>query len=191
MRTKSRCSDKARRVLPIRGAFFCLLVVSQLVAAQDSATKATADLADTTLAELGENHAEEVVDEITVIGRRSVKAIQRQIIKADATLYNLYNSLNSDSQYHIYCKNEMTTGSNIRHRACRPQFERDMRFITRDEIVGSSDTMLTAAELRRHREIMRKQMLDLAAENPALSEAILNRAALQRAYDLEKMRMHE
>lgn len=171
-------------------------MVSQLVAAQDPDAGNEREPIDAVLAEFGKKRtapvSDEVIDEIIVEGRRSLNSIQRDINKADDTLYNLFNSLNSDNKYDIYCKNEIRTGTRIKSdRICRPKFERDLIIDTQVEARGNSGINLPMVEIRRHRAVMREKMLSLAAENPELSEAILKRAELQRVYDLEQKRRHE
>lgn len=195
-RMEPRLPTKPAKTQHFRVWLLLALVVSQLVAAQNPDIGAEREPIEAALAEFGERRTEpvsdDVIDEITVKGRRSLNSIQRDIYEADDTLYNLFNSLNSDNKYDVYCKREMRTGTNIKsHRICRPQFERDLMFDTREEVSGSFSTNLPTAEIRRHRAVMREKMLSLAMENPGLSEAILKRAELQRAYDLERKRRLE
>ncbi len=156
--------------------------------AVDSSAEATADSVDANPDEM---------DEITVRGARSLVAIERQILRADQRLYGISNTLIDDSLYKVFCRRETTAGSNIRKRVCRPGFERDLASDAWEveKQMGRQggnrftfDYNLPEAELRKHRDIFKQKMMELAAEDPELADAILARAKLQREYAQQRQR---
>ncbi len=131
----------------------------------------------------------EPIDEITVVAPRSEVSIRQEIRVADEVLYGLYNELNTDSRYDIHCRREKRPASNISERVCRPAFERDVSLEAWDDAANSPDFSLPEGELKRHRQKLNEIMLELAAANPDLAEAILRRARLQHELrDLERRR---
>jgi len=140
------------------------------------------------------------IDEITVRGARSLVPIERQMQRADQKLYEISNKLIDDPQYKVFCLRESTAGSNIKKRVCRPGFERNLAADAweAEKTMGRQggnrfafDYNLPEAELRKHREIFTQKLMELAATNPDLAEAILIRAKLQRDYQKERQRQLE
>ncbi len=64
----------------------------------------------------------EMIDEITVIGQRSLGALRLEVQMARERVYDLFNSLNDNDEFNIHCRNESSTGTRILQRVCRPQF---------------------------------------------------------------------
>ncbi len=165
--------------VPIYGA--------QEEAEAESATRSTND-----------NEADsEAIDEITVRGERSLVAIERQMQRADQKLYGISNKLIDDPLYKVFCLRESTAGSKIKKRVCRPGFERNLAADAWEDekTMGRQggnrftfDYKLPEAELRKHREIFKQKLTELAATNPDLAEAILTRAKLQRDYQETRQR---
>ena len=138
---------------------------------------------------------ERAIDEITVVAPRTITAIKAAITKADRKMYALFNDMNQDRRYDVSCTLENRYGSNMKTRVCRPQFERDVL----DEAFRDNSTWTSfdrpEAELRRYREEFRQKMIDFAATNPELQQAVFERARLQRdlkqAEDLQRQARRE
>jgi TonB family protein len=64
----------------------------------------------------------EQIDEITVIGQRSLRELRLEVQIARERVYDLFNSLNSHDEFNIYCYNVPRTGTRIPQRVCRPQY---------------------------------------------------------------------
>jgi hypothetical protein len=114
-------------------------------------------------------------DEITVRGARSLVAIGRQIQRADQKIYGISNTLIDNPLYKVFCRRETTAGFNIQKRVCRPGFERDLASDAWEHeiLMGlqggnrfTFDYRLPQAELRKHRDIFKQKMTELAAEDP-------------------------
>ena len=100
-------------VLHIRCGFAagCLvaLFVSALVHAQEQ--------------EQNEQDADEVMDEIVVVSKKSLDQLRVELWAAEDRAYELFNELNGDNDYDIHCYREVPTGSKILRRVCRTRFE--------------------------------------------------------------------
>jgi hypothetical protein len=64
----------------------------------------------------------EQIDEITVIGQRSLRELRLEAQAARERVYDLFNSLNSHDEFNIHCYNVPRTGTRIPQRVCRPQY---------------------------------------------------------------------
>src|SRR5690606_4770354 len=57
-----------------------------------------------------------------VLGRRPLRTLRFEAEAARERVYDLFNSFNSNSEFHIHCSNAARTGTRITQRVCRPQF---------------------------------------------------------------------
>jgi len=188
------------REMSLRNSLVSLLLMSLCLFGTSTSVVAAQEVENDSAVEQVTSDSEESsqqMDEITVKGARSLVAIERQMERADQRLYGVSNTLIDDPLYKVYCFRESTAGSKIKKRVCRPGFERniasdaweDERQMGRQG--GNRYTFdydLPEAELRKHREIFKQKLIELAADNPNLADAILDRAKLQRDYAQERQR---
>ena len=64
----------------------------------------------------------EQIEEITVVGQRSRRDLRLEVQLARERVYDLFNSLNTDSEFDIHCRDAAMTGTRMTQRVCRPQF---------------------------------------------------------------------
>jgi hypothetical protein len=62
------------------------------------------------------------MDEIQVLGTRSLRTLRLEMQAARERVYDLFNSLNSDDDFDIHCRNVPRTGTRIPQRVCRPRY---------------------------------------------------------------------
>ncbi|MGI9270800.1 MAG: hypothetical protein ACR2QT_03430 [Woeseiaceae bacterium] len=128
----------------------------------------------------------EVVDEITVMGVRDLGSLRTELMRAEDEVYNLYNELNDDDDYDIICQRVASIGSQIKKRVCQSRLYRDaLSEATEDEDGG----ILFAGSLvneKKHSQILREKMFDVASKNPQLVIALRKRHALQQKFDSER-----
>src|SRR5690606_19198341 len=62
------------------------------------------------------------IEEITVVGRQTTRTLRLEVQAAKETIYDLFNSLSDDGEFHIHCRDSAATGTRITQRICRPQF---------------------------------------------------------------------
>lgn len=67
----------------------------------------------------------EPIEEVTVRGQRPLRELRLEVQVARERVYDLFNSLNSDDEFDIHCRNEPRTGTRIPQRVCRPRFADD------------------------------------------------------------------
>lgn len=144
--------------------------------------------------------AREEIDEITVVGPRSLVAIERQIERADLAMYDIANALIDDPLYKTYCRLETSAGTNVKRRICVPGYERELMSEAWEDDKSmrrmgeggvSFDYKLPEGELRKYRENYKQIMIRLATDNPKLAEAIYERAQLQQEFDSTQRARHQ
>lgn len=194
---------RLRRDFSLRNSLVSLLLTSTFLLGASVSVPAAQDVEDDSTAEPVPARVEansQEMDEITVKGTRSLVSIERQIQRAEQKLYGVSNPLIDDPLYKVFCLRESTAGSNIKKRICRPGFERDLasdrwedekRMGRQGGNNYTFDYNLPEAELRKHREIFKHKLMELAVDNPNLAEAIFTRAKLQRDYAQERQRQLE
>lgn len=64
---------------------------------------------------------QEILEEITVRGDQTFISIRRQIQRAEDNMYSLFNELNSNDDFDIFCRKRWR-GSHIARRECEPMF---------------------------------------------------------------------
>ena len=72
-----------------------------------------------------ENVSQRPIEEIQVIGERSLSFLRNEIRREEENLYRIFNELNSHDRFDIKCKVERRTWSYILARNCYPKFFTD------------------------------------------------------------------
>lgn len=168
----------------LRSLWRTIVAASALFAGGPLAAQDAEGMADTVGAggwELVEDVPDEAIDEIIVIAPQSVAAIKAQIVRVERKMYGLYNEMNTDREYDIYCRREGVYASRRKERVCLPQFEHGVLEESWNDLSTWTGAGRPEAELRAKREILRQKMIDFAEQNPALKDAIFERARLQRS----------
>ncbi len=65
---------------------------------------------------------DQVIDDIVVVGKKSVASLRRNVYKAEEDFYSIYNKLNDDKDYNVRCFYERPTGTRIKTHVCRARF---------------------------------------------------------------------
>lgn len=170
-----------------------LLLLTSL--ALPSFAESTADRIARTGAEV-----DEVLEEITIIGDRSMGSLTHLIMKAEDRIYDIFNGMNSDKRYDVVCRWDAPIGSNIKRRSCRPNFvinaQSDNARAVLAYMQGSayatdpSEASSFAAQLYHHFPIFHQKMIASIKENPELLEAIVKYNELKGAVYKEKKRRY-
>ena len=114
------------------------------------------------------------MEEITVIGQRSLGTLRVQIDRAEDRMFDIFNKLNTDNLYDIHCRKVATTGSLIKRKTCAPEyFDRTEADMTQLRVAG----VMVGAEymnvrLVRYNKVMGEKWGQFAKANPDLLQAI-------------------
>jgi hypothetical protein len=133
---------------------------------------------------------ERPIEEIQVIGERSLITLQNEIRADEVQMYELFNDLNSNDDFDVTCRNITHTGTLI------PTWECDAGFMTRERFQNVQDFLQSGFipktdeqmywENRHKVAALNAEMIALAKENPALARAMLDlHAKRQRMEELQ------
>ncbi len=144
------------------------------------------------------------IEQINVIGERSLLTMRNEIIREEDTLYRMFNDLNSNDKFDIFCRKQSNTHSRIPKRSCEPQFltnQRqqssrhsisEMRQAFSDEGVNLAilqnglDLLEPEGELKQQLagdyEDMNEEIFRIAMENPDYLAVLQKIAQLQAVY---------
>ncbi len=139
------------------------------------------------------------IEEIQVLGTRTLYSIRMEIVDEENKIFSMFNELNSDDKFDIFCDDIAPTGSHIKQRVCEPRFATETRAqMSQDYVqgigisVGSSDL---ETETAIEREEIAKEHLRIAADYPEYLEMLTTltnlRATLKSRRDAQWGKLRE
>lgn len=133
---------------------------------------------------------EETIDEIKVMGARSLALMRREVVDAEDRVFELFNELNEDDDYDIICKRETRIGSQLPRRICQTRIYREqLSRVTNDEELGLLPVSNMTRNSRSQQTVIDK-MRALAAAHPELLDALRYRRQLEKRYEEEHARRY-
>ncbi len=134
--------------------------------------------------------APDAIDEIVVMGGRSLTLLRHEVTQAEDVFYDRYNFLNEDDRYDMICKDETPIGTRIPVRVCKTRVIRDAeRQATQDGMIfgpaniGSTPVIPSA---NKHNEILQKKLRAFAISDPELQDALMDYDRLSRKFAVER-----
>ena len=132
------------------------------------------------------------MEEILVIGERSLHTLQMEVYKAEDIKFKLFNSLNSTDDFDITCEYIAPTelNSRIKRRVCDVGYMKKAHqidsymFLTRG-IRPRSDHQLVV-EFADKARALNKEIIELAAKHPSLTKAMIDEYEIKQRYILER-----
>ncbi len=119
---------------------------------------------------------DEAIEDIVVVGQKSMADLRRDVFQAEEDYYSAYNKLNDDKEYDVRCFYERPTGTRIKNHVCRARFvtnayERHARRNRGDlSRVANQDAIPVPAEKTAK---FQEKMETLIAANPELQAALV------------------
>ena len=148
--------------------------------------------------------SEKPIDEITVVAPRSENSIRAEIIAVEEKMFDIFNAVNTNRDFHVVCGWEdrdtgnPSTVSRLKEWRCvslgeKHILSREFANVTGRDAVANARSLETLMQgpIRRHRANMQQEMIALAEENPELANAIYERAALERDLAEARRRKNE
>jgi len=137
----------------------------------------------------------EAYEEIVVVGEPTLRNLRVALRAAENRVYEVFNALNDDNEFDIYCYSETRTGTNISRRVCKPNFvdtattNMGQAFLNylRGGLGGAQAPSI--AIVRFKSGILREKMTALANESPELREAMLRYDELAGAFETARQRI--
>lgn len=191
-------ADDLRGRRRIAAVIFSILVLGIGRAAAQSAAAPQAEGPD---GRVQPHEAITADEEVTVIGKRSLRDLRLEVQAARERVYDLFNSLNIDDEFDIHCKDAPRTGTRIPQRICRPQYtDNATHFAGREFLLalffdcggglceqglatGNARAQAALSEVPGKDHELAVEVQRLARENPEFRRAILSYDAAERRYD--------
>jgi hypothetical protein len=129
------------------------------------------------------------VDEEIVVRGRSRALLRMQFELAEDAVYERFNEINSDDEFDIHCRREVTTGSRIQQRVCQGNFWREAQADAGQETArglqgsASLNPQLFLGEALYKRELLAEEMRRLASEDEQLLQSLVVLANVKLAMD--------
>lgn len=131
------------------------------------------------------------MEEITVIGQRSIMNLRLQLDRAVDRMYAIYNEINKDDEFDIICRWEAPTGSRIDRKLCTPVFVDTIQAtatqyalwdINYSSTPDNSSTSLYVdySAIAVANQKLREHMKRLILGNPRLFDAVVEEARLRQ-----------
>jgi hypothetical protein len=115
--------------------------------------------------------------------KKSLSRLRKEFNDAEEEFYALFNSVNTDDEFDVDCRNEVALGSRRKVHACKADFlwkyEAEMAEEYGRRIDGEGGgSLLRGSQLEKKQELLRSKISSAISENPELqrSFAILARA---------------
>ena len=142
----------------------------------------------------------EEIEEIVVVGEKSLLVMQKEVERAADNVFDTFNVLNTDPEFDIRCEKRAQVGTRIKQRICRPQFEYDIEAEYAEKFgdamnqggLASQNIGMSAgagsAKILSRKKILDEKMAAMAMENPELGQALVNLVLAERKYEAERKR---
>jgi len=165
--------------------------------------------------ERGATAAQENPEEVVVRGRR-IGELRAEVEDARERAYELFNDLNNNDEFDVYCRKEIRSGTNVPAEVCRAQFEnRISADAAREYLSGlfsacngaggvTQDCMFSNAgaaaisraqgvegQLAGKREQMTDEIFRVARENDEFAQAILDWYEANQQYEAARKRRRD
>jgi hypothetical protein len=168
-----------------------LIALTTCAAWQVFAQETDPDVAETDVGTVYEDNTDPI-EEITVMGARSLLSLRHELTLAEDNFFDKYNLLNEDDRYDIICKDEVHVGSRIPVRECISRVIRESRIeATQNAITLGSGTVggtPRGREEAKHSRALQENLRTLAMQDKDLQDALMEYDALRRKYEEEHAR---
>jgi hypothetical protein len=139
--------------------------------------------------------AQRAIEEIEVIGQRSLLSWRFQMYSAEDRMYEMFNTLNSSDELDVECEQRQLTGSHMAFRFCNRRYMEDAQAENaidafRGYAFPKGPMQLWAENARTH-EKFDADVKRLVAEHPEFAAAIKEMAAARERYFAERRHVRE
>ena len=141
----------------------------------------------------GTTAGDEAVEDIVVVGEKSLSKLRREVYQAEEDFYSIYNKLNDNRDYDVRCYYEKPTGSNIKNHVCRARFvtnayERHARRNRNN--MSRVANQSTDAKLEEQTARYQENLETLIAQNPELEQALIRYNTLRAQFVATREQNH-
>ncbi len=132
---------------------------------------------------------DEAIEDIVVVGQKSMAELRRDVFQAEEDFYSVYNKFNDDKEYDVRCFYEKPTGTNIKNHVCRARFvtkafERHARRNRNNlsSVANQSADPVIAEKTAKYQV----KLETLVAANPELQTALVRYTTLRAQFMAER-----
>ncbi|MFP6828857.1 MAG: hypothetical protein VCC36_07445 [Gammaproteobacteria bacterium] len=126
------------------------------------------------------------MEELTVVAPQSLQSMRDGLVRAEDDVLAVFNDLNDDNDFDIYCVKETPTLSYIPIRVCRARFVDRLTAQAASDFLGGSAYDDPRGQLSYYGSLLRQKMSELVDESPDLYQALLAYYELKIDYDDER-----
>ena len=120
--------------------------------------------------------SDEPIEEITVVGPKTLLNLKFAAQRAEEDFFKLFNELNEDDEFDVFCDKDSNTYSRIKRRRCWSPFEREIEEDAMRDMVGPTGQLsggtrrmpLNEALIRVKRKEQAEMLQQMVLENPEL-----------------------
>jgi hypothetical protein len=119
---------------------------------------------------------DEAIDDIVVVGEKSLARLRKDVFEAEEDFYSVFNKLNDEKDYDVRCFYEKATGTHIKNHVCRARFVTQAfeRHARRNRNNLSSVANQSADPILAEKTIKYQEKVEtLVAANPELQAAFV------------------
>ena len=146
---------------------------------------------------LGQNESSQreepprVVEEVIVIGSKSLFDLQRELYQAEEVLYDLFNSFNTDDDLDVRCYKVAPIGSRIKQRVCKTRLHRELLRKASQDMMQGERYVYPVAEIKHLEKRLLENMTETALEKPEMLEALTRATEAKQTLESERKRRCE
>jgi hypothetical protein len=132
------------------------------------------------------------LEEVEIIGKKLYQ-LQREVIEAEERYYALYNELNTNDDYDVYCELRAPLGTKIKTRICTAAYIAKAQEAEAKAFLDGETVAPTAQVALMRQDDYRKSAIAVLKANPRLYQLLRERNELERKYERvrkERMKGH-
>ena len=133
------------------------------------------------IAQESDASSEEPIEEITVFGEKTLLNLKFASIRAENEFFELFNELNTDDEYDVFCDKEASVRSRVKRRRCWSPFERELEEDAMRDMVSPSGQLGAGTRMIVRNEALIRAKRKKQAE--MLQQMVLENPELQRLYN--------
>jgi len=143
------------------------------------------------LAQESEPASADAVKEDTSYKRKSLSRLRQELYDAEEAFYAAFNSVNSDDEFDVECKNEAPLGSRRKEHACKADFlwkyeaEAATRYSSRIDGEGGGG-LPSSAQLGKKQEQLRNMLSAAISDDPEVQRSFALLAKAKKNYEAKQ-----
>jgi hypothetical protein len=127
----------------------------------------------------------ETIEEVIVLGYKSLIDLKHEMYRAEDTLYDLFNSLNTDDLFDVRCYKEVPTGSKIPWRVCRTNWFRDRYSAETQMMMRGEPFMYPVFRNKKMDDRLNELMSKAIREQPKMLDTLARYAEAKQTLESE------